>query len=87
MAVELVDVRGRVPDVVTVDALARLQLVARRHGCEVRLQNASTELIELVELMGLGGVLQGQPEEREDPLRVEKEREADDPAVDDVEHL
>jgi ABC-type transporter Mla MlaB component len=41
------------PDAVTVDALARLQLAARRRGCCVELRNASDELLELVELMGL----------------------------------
>ena len=33
----LCDVHGVEPDAVTVDALARLQLAARRHGCRVRL--------------------------------------------------
>lgn len=44
-------------DAVTVDALARLQLVARRHGCQVRLRGASDELRELVGFMGLDAVL------------------------------
>ena len=44
-------------DAVTVDALARLQLVARRHGCQVRLRGASDELRELVGFMGLDLVL------------------------------
>jgi len=87
VAITLVDVRGLAPDAITVDALARLQLAARRNGSEIRLQHASAELLELADFMGLGGVLQGQPEEREDALRVEKEREADDPAADDFEHL
>jgi ABC-type transporter Mla MlaB component len=51
------DVRGVEPDAVTVDALARLQLAARRHGCRVRLCNASGELLELVAFMGLEDVL------------------------------
>ncbi len=51
------DVEGVEPDAVTVDALARLQLAARRRGCEVRLRNASTPLLELVGLMGLSHVL------------------------------
>ena len=42
------DVRGVVPDAVTVDALARLQLAARRHECQVRLCGASSELLELL---------------------------------------
>ena len=56
-AVVLCDVRGVEPDAVTVDALARLQLAAGRHGCRVRLQNASSELRELVAFMGLNDVL------------------------------
>ena len=51
------DVRGVEPDAVTVDALARLQLGARRHGCRVHLRNASDELLELVAFMGLEDVL------------------------------
>ena len=46
-------------DAVTVDALARLQLAARRRGCQVRLRNASGELGELVAFMGLRDVLPG----------------------------
>lgn len=53
------DVRGVEPDAVTVDALARLQLAARRHGCRVRLRHASEELRELVAFMGLTDVLPG----------------------------
>ena len=58
-AAELVfcDVAGVDPDAVTVDALARLQLGARRQGCVVRLRNASPELRELVAFMGLTAVL------------------------------
>jgi ABC-type transporter Mla MlaB component len=55
--VALCDVRGVDPDGVTIDALARLQLAARRHGCQVRLRNASSELLELVAFMGLRDVL------------------------------
>ena len=53
------DVSGIEADAVIVDALARLQLAARRHGCQVRLRNASDELRELVTFMGLGDVLPG----------------------------
>lgn len=53
------DVWGIEPDAVTVDALCRLQLAARRHGCRVRLSHASPALLELVELMGLEDVLGG----------------------------
>ena len=51
------DVRGVEPDAVTVDALARLQLAARRNGCRVTLRNASAELRALVGFMGLRDVL------------------------------
>jgi ABC-type transporter Mla MlaB component len=56
-AVALCDVRTVAPDAVTVDALARLQLGAQRHGCQVRLRHASAELQELVAFMGLADVL------------------------------
>jgi ABC-type transporter Mla MlaB component len=55
--VALCDVSGVDPDAVTVDALARLQLAARRHECQVRLRRASPELLELVAFMGLRDVL------------------------------
>ena len=55
--VVLCDVAGVPADAVTVDALARLQLGARRHGCRVKLVNASTELRGLVAFMGLSDVL------------------------------
>ena len=51
------DVRGVEPDAVTVDALARLQLAARRRGCRVRLRNASPALLDLVAFTGLTDVL------------------------------
>ena len=55
--VALCDVRGVEPDAVTVDALARLQLAARRHGCRVHLRDASDELLEILSFMGLQDVL------------------------------
>jgi ABC-type transporter Mla MlaB component len=55
--VALCDVSGVDCDAVTVDALARLQLAARRHGCQVRLRNASDELVQLLAFMGLRDVL------------------------------
>ena len=73
-------------DAGTVDALARLQLAARRRGCCIRLYDASPELLELLDFMGLSDVLLGvepggQTEEREHGVGVEEERELDDPAV------
>jgi ABC-type transporter Mla MlaB component len=58
------DVHGVEPDAITVDALARLQLAARRHGCQVRLCNASDELLHLVAFMGLADVLPCDDSER-----------------------
>lgn len=51
------DVAGIEPDAVTVDALCRLQLAARRIGCRVLLENASPELRDLIAFMGLTDVL------------------------------
>jgi ABC-type transporter Mla MlaB component len=51
------DVTGVEADAVTVDALARLQLAAKRRECAVHLCNASPALLELVGLMGLSHVL------------------------------
>jgi ABC-type transporter Mla MlaB component len=56
-SVALCDVMGVESDAVTVDGLARLQLAARRHGCQVRLRNASGELLQLLAFMGLSDVL------------------------------
>ena len=55
--VVLCDVTTAGPDAVTVDALARVHLVARRHGCGTRVCGASSELIELLDLAGLRDVL------------------------------
>jgi len=51
------DVDGVGADAVTVDALARLQLAARRHDCQVMLRHASDELLDLLAFMGLQDVL------------------------------
>jgi anti-anti-sigma regulatory factor len=81
------------PDVVTIDAMARLALVARRMGCRVHLRDVPVELRELLAFTGLDAALadpdaaglalelQGQAELREDPLDVEEEAELDDPSV------
>jgi anti-anti-sigma regulatory factor len=79
------DVRALSPDAAAVEALARLQLAARRAGLELRLRRASTELRDLLVFCGLDDVLRveagGQAEEREDRRGAEEERELDDPAV------
>jgi len=51
------DVAGVDADAAVVDALARLQLAARRLGCQVLLRHASNELRQLVAFMGLTEVL------------------------------
>ena len=55
------------PDLAAVDALARLQLSARRRGQPICLVHAAAELVELLELCGLGDVLpvDGKTEEGE----------------------
>jgi anti-anti-sigma regulatory factor len=80
----LCDVRSLPADAAAVDLLARLQLAARRHGGELRLSGASKALRELIAFCGLEsalGVLERQPEQREEPLGVEEERQLDDPAL------
>jgi ABC-type transporter Mla MlaB component len=52
------DLRGLAPvDLATVDALACLELAARRLGCSLSVVGASSELRELVSLAGLSDVL------------------------------
>ena len=72
-------------DVQAVDALARLQLAAKRRGFSLVLRNASRDLADLVGLMGLADVLAvepaREPEQREQRLRVEEERDLLDPPV------
>ena len=79
------DVGGLASDAAAIDALARVQLAARRHGLEIRLRHASSELLSLLAFVGLSEVLRvetgGEPEEREERLGAEEERELDDPAV------
>lgn len=74
------------PDLCTVDALARMQLTARRCGGQLLLNHVSPQLRELLVRSGLGDVLPlcpgsadgiGQAEQREQPVGVQ---ERDDPA-------
>jgi hypothetical protein len=77
----LCDVRSLPANAAAVDLLARLQLAARRHGGEIRLSGASKPLRELIALCGLAGVLEREPEQREEPVCVEEERQLGDPAA------
>jgi hypothetical protein len=65
-----------------VDALARLQLAARRSGYEVAVTGAPKDLLELIELAGLSEALGVEPlreaEEREQRFGVQEERELPD---------
>ena len=42
------------PDLSVVDQLARLQLAAHRLGCSIRLRGPCRELLQLLDLVGLG---------------------------------
>ena len=76
------------PSLATVDALARLQLAARRMGCSIELRGECGSLAGLIDLVGLreallaGLVVEvgGQPEDLEQP-GVEEVVVPDDPAV------
>jgi hypothetical protein len=63
-------------DVVTVEALARLALIARRAGCPLVLRRVSPELEQLVAFCGLGAALgvevRGEPEQREQARGVQE---------------
>jgi ABC-type transporter Mla MlaB component len=75
-------------DEATLDALARLQLAARRLGTSIELTNASRALLDLLELAGLADVfpnasgveVDGQVEDREE-LGVDEEIDPGDAAV------
>jgi anti-anti-sigma regulatory factor len=77
-------VDARSADLALVEALARLQLGARRRGERLRLRNVSDELRALLELVGLDQVLaveaRRQPELREQ-LRVDEVVQPGDPPV------
>ena len=52
-ALVLCDVTNAEPDAVTIDALARVSLAAKRHGCKLCVRGASRELIALLDSIGL----------------------------------
>ena len=78
-------------DVMTLDALARLQLSIRRLGGCLHLRGASRELKDLLDLAGLCEALPpcgalrleagGETEQGKEPRGVEKEDDPADPAV------
>ena len=73
------------PDAATVDALARLQLRARRRGYTIRLRRVPEDLEELLALAGLAEALplegEGHSEQREQPVGVQEERDRGDPVT------
>jgi len=54
----LCDVKGLTSDAVSLDALARVCLAARRHGCRLRLRHTSHDLTGLIAFAGLEDVLE-----------------------------
>ena len=76
------------PDATTLDAVARLALVARRMGARVELFDACPSLVDIVDLAGLADVIEvkarsgvevgRQPEQGEQGVGVEEEVELDD---------
>ena len=80
------DVSALAPDAAAIDALARLQLLAKRQGPgDPAASGCRASCGELLGLCGLGDVLSlevgGQAEQREERGGVEEERQLDDPAV------
>jgi STAS domain len=79
------------PDAETIDALARLQLTARRSGCRIRLRHACGRLQGLLSLTGLAEVVPcgpdrpvqpgGKAEQREPSSGIEEERDPADPSI------
>jgi len=49
------------PDAETIDQIARIQVAVQRGGCDLRLENASRSLVELIDLCGLAEVLRVEP--------------------------
>ncbi|WP_217572071.1 STAS domain-containing protein [Streptomyces sp. GbtcB7] len=69
------------PGLATVDALARMQLAARRAGGRVRLRAPAPSLLLLLDLVGLRFEVEGEAEEREPALGVQEAVEPGDAAV------
>ncbi len=67
------------PDLGTVNTLARLQLACRRGGDRVFLEKVSRTLAELLELTGLRAQFDRQPELGEEPVRLEEGMDPGDP--------
>ena len=85
------------PDEVTIEALARLQLIVGRIGCRFRVRHACEELRDLLVLSGLSDVIplvvesgldpQRKVEQREEPRGVQEEADPGDPTGRELEDL
>jgi hypothetical protein len=79
------DVGDVAADALALETLARLQLVARRFGMEIRLRHASRELLDLIAFVGLSDVLrvevEGEAEEREELGGAKEKGQFDDLTV------
>jgi hypothetical protein len=79
----------RAPDLGVVGELARVQLMARRFGYQIRLRDISADLATLLDLCGLSHLLGGVPlcvevggkTEGGEQVRVEEVVEPDDPVA------
>jgi hypothetical protein len=60
------------PTLEVIDSLARLQLTTRRQGGQLRLEELSAALGQLLELTGLGRELGGEAEGGEEPVDLEE---------------
>ncbi|MFE9096202.1 STAS domain-containing protein [Streptomyces sp. NPDC007264] len=69
------------PGLAAVDALARLQLAAKRAGGCIRLRGPAPALRALLDVVGLPVEVEGEPEQREPALGVEEAVEPGEPAV------
>jgi hypothetical protein len=67
-------------DLALVDDVARWQLAARRLGCSIRLRDADPDLLDLLDLVGLGVEVGGEPEGGEEG-RIEEAVEPGDAAI------
>lgn len=69
------------PGLGTIDALARMQLAARRAGGRIRLRGPDPALRALLRLVGLAFEVEGQVEEGEPAGGVQEAVESGDPAL------
>jgi hypothetical protein len=81
--IALCDVTELPVNAAAVDAVARIQLAARRMGRRLVLREAADDLLDLLAFVGVAGALGIEPwrqaEEREERGGVEEERELGDP--------